>query len=207
MVFSKFQIPNSKFQRKTAGFSLIELMVTTSVIVIISSIVLFNFPSFASRILLENLTHEIALVVRQAQVYGIGIKQTTGGLFPAYGAHFDITATPLEDPPNKKVIFFSDVPAGAGNGRYDVGEELETFTIQRGNIISGLCYDTSCISAGVTTIDITFKRPEPEAHIRVNGSGGDVSSARITISPPSGSEIGDRFIYVYSSGQIAVTAE
>ncbi len=185
-------------------------MVTVSIIVIISSIVLFNFPSFASRILLENLTHEIALVVRQAQVYGIGIKQTTGGLFPAYGVHFDnssgvITVGDVTEEARKLVIFFADLPAGVGNGRYDVGEEVETFVIQRGNIISGLCYDVSCSSAD--TLDITFKRPEPEAHIRVNGGSSDVSSARITISPPSGSEIGDRFIYVYSSGQIAVTAE
>src|SRR3989344_2191523 len=76
--------PKTYHLKPSAGFSLIELMVTTSIIVIISSIILFNFPSFASRILLENLTHEIALVVRQGQVHGIGIKQTTtGGLFPA----------------------------------------------------------------------------------------------------------------------------
>lgn len=198
---------------------MIELMVTTSVIVIISSIVLFNFPSFASRILLENLTHEIALVVRQAQVYGIGIKQTSTGLFPAYGAHFDTATTPTEDPPNKKVIFFADIypPAfgetPAGDGIYTAGRDvaLETFTIQRGNIISGLCYregsaiDWSC-GSGISLVDITFKRPEPEAHIRVNGTGSEVSSARITVTSPN-PEIGDRYITVYSSGQIAVTAD
>ena len=202
---SKFQIQNSRFQRKSGGFSLIELMVTTSIIVIISSIVLFNFPSFASRILLENLTHEIALVVRQAQVYGIGIKQTTGGLFPAYGAHFDKSAAPSEDPQNKKVIFFADVN---GNYFYDGdSEKLETFVIQRGNTISALCYDVqiggSCSSAN--KIDITFKRPEPEAHIRFNGVGSDVSSAKITVTSPN-AEIGERYITVYSSGQIAVTS-
>ena len=181
-------------------------MVTISIIAIVSSIILFNFPSFASRILLENLTHEIALVVRQAQVYGIGIKQTTGGLFPAYGAHFDTTATPPEDPPNKKVIFFADTIADGFYG--GDSEKVETFTIQRGNAISVLCYknvNDITWQCGADNLDITFKRPEPEAHILINRGGGDVSSARITVTSPN-AEVGDRYITVHSSGQIAVTS-
>ncbi|MBI3019851.1 MAG: hypothetical protein HYY60_00790 [Parcubacteria group bacterium] len=193
---------------------MIELMVTVSIIVIISSIVLFNFPSFASRILLENLTHEIALVVRQAQVYGIGIKQTTGGLFPAYGAHFSnssgvITVGGITEEARKLVIFFADLPAGTGNGQYDGGEEVETFTIQRGNTVSDLCYTNAIHTTwqcDVNNLDVIFKRPEPEAHIKTNPDIGELDSARITVTLPS-AEIGERYITVYSSGQIAVTAE
>src|SRR3989344_7482185 len=140
MIFSKFKIQNSKFQRKSEGFSLIELMVTTAIIAVISSIVLFNFPSFSSKILLENLTHEIALVIRQAQVYGIGIKRTESGAFPSYGAHFSTES----DAEKKQVILFADAN---GNGIYDPSFDIniETFEIQRGNYMSGLCYDTPCV--------------------------------------------------------------
>ena len=195
-----------------SGFSIIEMLVTISIIAIISSIVLISFPTFASTIVLENLTHEIALVVRQAQVYGIGIKQSQqalGGDFPSYGAHFD-TST---DESQKQVIFFADVD---GDGIYSAGEEVETFLIQRGNTISGLCYEHASTSADCTNtqndtnvIDITFTRPNPTAHININADSlkVDRDSAKITVSPPDGSEIGDRFIYVSLTGQIAVTSE
>ncbi|OGZ10586.1 MAG: hypothetical protein A3D67_01885 [Candidatus Lloydbacteria bacterium RIFCSPHIGHO2_02_FULL_51_22] len=189
------------------------MLVTISIIAIISGIVLISFPTFASTIVLENLTHEIALVVRQAQVYGIGIKQALGGGFPSYGAHFD-TSEPAQ------VIFFADTyppavgstPAGDGvytnddNGTQTSYEDIivERFLIQRGNTISGLCFDTSCTLAD--TIDITFTRPNPTAHIWAN-SAGDRGSAKITVSPPDGSVIGNRFIYVSLTGQIAVTSE
>ncbi len=185
------------------GFSMIELMVTTSIVAVISSIVLFNFPSFSSKILLENLTHEIALVVRQAQVYGIGIKATAGGVFPSYGAHFD-----TDPAKQKQVLLFADANT---NGIYEAGNDtvIETFEIQRGNYISGLC----SIASGFTTcapteeIDITFKRPDPEAKICAGSvCTGSISAAQITVSPPAGSDIGPRFISVWISGQIAVTS-
>ncbi len=195
----KYPIPDTRYPILTCGFSVIELMVTTAIIAIVSSIVLFNFPSFSSRILLENLTHEIALVVRQAQVYGIGIRAAPGGIFPSYGAHFDIRTEETK----KRVLLFADINT---NGVYEEGSDatIETFEIQRGNTISGLCYGTLC--SEVDTLDITFKRPDPEAIIRVNGiMGENKDAAQITISPPAGSDIGNRYISVWSSGQIAVT--
>lgn len=189
--------------KSNRGFTLIEMLVTISIIAIISSIVLFNFPSFSSKIVLENLTHEIALIVRQAQVFGIGIKRQIGTAetFPSYGAHFDLN-TPTE------VIFFADINTdGIYNNPPDV--DVETFIIQRGNKISALCYNIPCIdvpSSGERVVDITFKRPDPEANIYVEGVGVGLSVVQITVSPSDGVEIGDRYITVWSSGQIAVTS-
>ena len=73
------------------GFTLIELLVTVSMFIIITSVVLVNFPSFSSKISLDNLAHEVALAVRQAQVFGVSSREfgVGSGIFPTHGVHFD----------------------------------------------------------------------------------------------------------------------
>jgi len=219
MNHARYQLPDTRYH---SGFALIEMLVTTSIIAIVSSIVLFSFPTFASKIILENLTHEIALVVRQAQVYGIGIKRQAGteNVFPGYGAHFEVENPYVPEDagsPNKRVVFFADANGndtydfvdGNGDGLPDPeeGETLEVFIIERGNYISDLCYATTgpFVCGGTTKIDITFKRPDPNASMTAYPSGGSLSSVRIVVSSPKGSTVGDRFIEVWASGQIAVT--
>ena len=57
-----------------AGFTLIELLVSIAIFIIITSVAVWNNSQFNSTILLTDLGYEIALSVRQAQVYGITVK-------------------------------------------------------------------------------------------------------------------------------------
>ena len=57
------------------GFTLIELMVTLAIFTIMTSVIMANYPGFNNKIALEVLAQDIALSIRQAQVYGISVRQ------------------------------------------------------------------------------------------------------------------------------------
>lgn len=179
------------------GFTLIELLISITIFVMVSGLVLANFPSFSSRIVLDNLAHEIALTIREAQVFGIGVLETGAGLFPSYGVYFD-TST-LEN--SKKFILFADIDE---SGQYNKGEEIEIFTITKGNKISALCGDMNCTpdNFNLDELHITFVRPDPEA-ILIGVSGvldTTPSFVKIVVTQPEGSS---RTITVWSTGQIS----
>ncbi len=180
------------------GFSLVELLVTISIFVAVTGVVLINFPSFSSHIALDNLAHEVALAVRQAQVFGSSSREfgTGSGIFLSRGAHFDRTQ-------NTTFLLFADAD---GNDLYSGESELEEmFTIGQRNYISGICgFVTSASNCTVLdTVDITFMRPNPEPTIlgSVGGSGAPYSYVTITVSSSAGNT---RNIAVWSNGQIAI---
>tara|TARA_Y100000031_G_scaffold150898_2_gene191139 strand:+ start:55555 stop:56157 length:603 start_codon:yes stop_codon:yes gene_type:complete len=180
------------------GFSLVELLVTVSIFVVITGIVLINFPSFSSKIALENLANEIALAVRQAQVFGIASREfgIGSGIFPTHGAHFDSAQT---------TTFFIYADTN-DNSKYDGDAELlETFTVRRRNYISELCgfQFSDSICTPLTKLDITFSRPDPEPTILGTTDTGEAnySYATITIKSPPGNT---RMVTVWSNGQIAI---
>ena len=81
------------FRKKAnSGFTLVELLITISIFVILTGVVLFSQSKFNGSILLTNLAYDTAVTLRQAQTYGINIKEfNTGsgtGQFVPYGVHF-----------------------------------------------------------------------------------------------------------------------
>lgn len=195
LLLTGFIIRNS---RKSAGFTLIEMLVTISVFVTVTAVVLVNFPSFSSKIALDNLAHEVALAVRQAQVFGVSAREfgVGTGVFPTRGAHFDGVQ-------NTTFFLFVDTD---GNNKYSGTPELaETFTIGRRNYISSLCGFVTSVSSctPLDTVDIVFTRPDPEPTIlgKVDSSEALYSYTTITVSSPGGAS---RTIAVWSNGQIAI---
>lgn len=179
-----------------AGFTLVELLVVMGIVIIVSSVILANNSRFGGNVLLENLAYDIALSVRQAQIYGIAVRSFSAGNFSAgYGMHFDVSN------PTTYVLFADAV---VPNGLYDEGELVQSTDIGRGYFIAKLCEPAgsdidSCTS--VSKLDILFKRPEPDAYIRAN-SGSDINeSARIVVQSPRDNRMS---IVVEATGQISV---
>ena len=102
----------SKNLTPSKGFTLIELLVTLSLFVVLTTIVIFSQSKFNGSILLTNLAYDVALTVRQAQSYGVNVREvasdTSTGFKHAYGVHFDIAN-------DKEFILFSDSVGGDGN--------------------------------------------------------------------------------------------
>lgn len=206
---------------KKKGFTLVELMVTVSVMMIMTSIVFFNYNRFNESTLLSSFAYDMSLTIRQAQVYGVATRQGSGSqsdpvtvdsaalnnFKSAYGVHFDKATT--ADFPLK---LFADSPIGDGvYNLADDGVPLQSYSFQRGIKISNLCLtltDGGAENCTYTKLDITFRRPDPEAIIKVGVDGGvaplgNVSSARIELQN-AGNSMNPRSIIVYPTGQISV---
>lgn len=222
----------------TRGLTFLELMVVIAIFGMIAGVVLFNFKDFTGGVNLQNTSQEIALRIMQSQRYAIsgnisGGAATTPSLSvrPTYGVYFDLNGTNSTAPfnsnidPRKQFVFFVD---GDGDGVFDRNtcgagnagtiECLDLITINSGDYISDICIneksgtDTKCASTGDIDmpINITFKRPFPDAHFAgldaVQGitSGGIpviVDDMSIKVSSLRGLS---KAIIIWTTGQISV---
>jgi prepilin-type N-terminal cleavage/methylation domain-containing protein len=199
------------------GFTLIELMVVLAIIVTITTIALMNQSSFNKTLILANTAYDIALTLRSAQSFGIGSRATTLGTANAgYGLHFQ-TGTPgsfilfadtnLPNASNCHGLPFSgniSAPdAQPGNCIYDSGADTltQTYVLGNGITVSNLCAYSSSWYCALSSLDIVFARPNPDAFI--NAGGFSYTAACLTITSPQG---GLRSVSVAASGAITVSA-
>jgi prepilin-type N-terminal cleavage/methylation domain-containing protein len=204
------------------GFTVIELLVVCAIMVAVTGILLANNTEYGGQVLLQNFAYDVALSVRQAQVYGISVQRFGAGgssTFTAgYGIHFTMST-----PTNYELFADANTPP---DGLYECTtpgaadcEQVSATTITRGYHISDLCYTSSggsesCYSTAGTpqSLDIVFERPEPDALITACGASGCASScltngslceasARIELESPRGDTMS---VSVEANGQIAV---
>ena len=62
------------------GFSLAELIVSIAIFLFISSVVMVSQHNFGGKILITNLAYDVALGIRQAQVYGSSSRKAAGAV-------------------------------------------------------------------------------------------------------------------------------
>lgn len=188
-----------------AGFTLIELLVVTGIMTILSAVILFNNAKFGGVITLRNLAYDVALTIREAQTYGISVRRfgTGAGAFGSgYGVRF-VQATPAE------YFMFADVDFDAGgathpDGHYNGADELvDSFKIGRGFRISDLCATPNGGTkvCGQDTLDVVFRRPEPDAEVRANDLALLNERAEIVLLSPRGDTIS---VLVEATGQISI---
>ena len=193
------------------GFTLIELLVVCAIIIVITAIVLVDNNKFGGEVTLENLAYDIALSVRQTQVYGIAVERFGTSNFSAgYGMHFSLSS------PTTYILFADEDGTGIYDPNTSPSEIVDTDTIQQGYAITGLCVipntggSQTCNS--VSEVDILYVRPEPEAYISASQSGSPPSciqnqsancnyEAQITLTAPDGVT---RTVVVDATGQISV---
>lgn len=184
------------------GFTLIEMLVVVGIVAIVSGLVLVNNNRFGGVAILQNLAYDMALSVRKAQIYGISVARFGTVFAPAYGMHFQ-SSSPTG------YVLFADVLTPR-NGVYDCPapgtgncELMQATSIITGYKINTLCATPSGGSetCGLSTLDITFQRPEPDAYIRATELPGLNESARIVLQSPQGIT---KSVTVEVNGQISV---
>ena len=202
----------AKQQLKQGGFTLLEMVVVVTIVMIITGVVISYVPAFRDRSGLDLVAQEIAVNVRGAQVFASGGKTLASGVIfpnerPSYGIHFDKTANTFS--------LFANV-TDTGSDQYFNAEEGGDL-VQETRELSGLVFDSLCVNRGTSEedcngveLDITYTRPSLQAAICIRQTGGEwecqnKDSATILIRSPRSQQA--KAITVYFNGQIGVDNE
>jgi prepilin-type N-terminal cleavage/methylation domain-containing protein len=189
-------------QNTVRGFTLVELMVSVSIFAFMTAFLMAKYGTFNRGIFLTNLAYDIALTIRSAQSYGLNVQGVDGvdpseQFLSGFGAHFEIG--------NPEFLLYADDPYSQLT--YDEGVDIvldpSPYTIKRNNKIVEIKYGAMCeltMAIAGATADISFKRPNPDARIIVNGKQ-PTPCVGIVIEAPDGTR---NTIEVRSTGQIAV---
>lgn len=204
------------------GFTLIELLVVLAIIIVITTIALTSQSTFNKTLILTNTAYDIALTIRSAETYGLGSKAVGAVANIGYGVDFQ-KGTPAT------FTLFSDTYPAAGIGAchptldatapdaepgdcvYQAAqsEKVLGYTLGNGVTISNFCAFIAggwvCSSGTLTSLDISFARPNPVAFISTNGVysvATPASAACITVSQGGNS----RYIAVNAAGRITGNA-
>ncbi len=201
---------SSRTQSSSRGFTLVELLVSIGIFTLITTVSVFSYADFNSNVLLTNLAYEVALSVRQAQFYGITVKQSVSAenFDSGYGVHLTKNAMSY-------TLFEDGKGSGSLNHVYeedadpDNDEALETYSVQKGNFISKLCTKGSgSLDCTLTSLDLSFVRPNPETYVAFSTDAGQAlldltkTTSIICVASPRGTL---RKVTVESTGQISVS--
>ncbi len=191
-------------QRKAgqAGFGLIELLVSISILVIVMSIVMFKRSSFNSAVLLRSQAYEIALHARNIQLNAVSALGEGGDFRQIYGLEFSKGGSTY--------VVFKDLPPynyfyNSGVGEQDYSERGildRRFKIE----------EISFVGGGAGTVDkvaVVFERPNFDARFFI-GENSEVTSAsavelKVRLIGTTGSTVNEvRTVEITKTGQISV---
>lgn len=190
------------------GFSLVELILVITIMTIITTVVLVRQATFSGSVSLESLAYEVALTVRQAQFFGVNVREVNIGGFKTFESGYGVFFDKLNP---TSFVLFADLNS---NYTYDGTSELvEIYNMTRGNYIKYLCVDSQCSDPSSSTFDklyLTFRRPNPESVIRtdnVANCGTIVRTgcglAKIYITSPA-ENVRDKIVIIRSTGQVSI---
>lgn len=208
-MFSLFSrmLPRNRHVRPLAplasgGFGLVELLVSISIIVFITSLVLVRQSSFNGAVLLRSQAYEVALRAREVQLFAVSIVGESGDFRNTYGVHFDSTVTS-----NPFYRVFRDAD---GDNYYDSDEEFGTqgfldtrFEIRELRVVGGPSDGTT-----PNSVSVVFERPNFDARF-FSAANADLDANRLEIDiarvGSAGSGNGDvRTVEIGRTGQISV---
>ncbi len=195
-----------RFKKQKRGFSIVEMIVVIGIFTVITGVVLFNLPQFRDQTILELIAQDMAITIRQAQVFGISTRSFKGQ-FPSHGVFFNLLDNAALDPWKKSFILFADV--ASGDGDYSLpsvacgsnNECVEQFNIQ-GNveIFALLSCSPGCAPIATQQLSVAFIRPNPEAIFKPTIAGTN----KVKIRLKSLRDNACRNVVVWITGQIYV---
>ncbi|OHA92878.1 MAG: hypothetical protein A3H52_01020 [Candidatus Zambryskibacteria bacterium RIFCSPLOWO2_02_FULL_39_26] len=186
------------------GFSLVELIIVIAITTVLLGVITYSYRTANNNLALSSAAQEVAIAIRQAQTYAISVKEyapNSGQFDYAYGIFFSPSFNP-------NYIIFADKDVDGvfslGDGCGTVSTEcVELFTLRNNVNITGVCNASTCYSSGSRDLTVIFKRPNPNATLRLYASGivTNPSTGKIVLTSPQGTTVA---VTIQSTGQVLV---
>lgn len=136
------------------GFTIIELLVVTGIIALMTALILPNYRSGDRQLALQRSAHKMGQDLRRTQEMAMSAKEFQGQVPSRYGIEFD------KD--RDYYILFADLN---DNGKYEPSDiEVESIAFEKGVKIQDLFTPDS-----KTIVWVAFKPPDPLTTIRDPG--------------------------------------
>ncbi len=210
-------------EKNFSGFTVVELIVVISIFTIMLSVSTFNYRDTQKKVEATNLAEDIALTMRQAQVYGISASEgaLAGDSFEDINIeadYFDRNSNGI-DITNDTSIRGIAIELGTNNVYLfkDVDENylfesdtdilIDTRRVYSSDVSInsiGLCDSMRCynVNESGAILSISFKRPYPDAYIMYRGKSYNSADINIGDSRDNNSTL--RIVSVNSIGNIYV---
>lgn len=185
-------------QKPSFGFGLIELLVSVSIVLLVTSIVMARQSSFNGAVLLRSQAYDIALAAREVQMNAVSSISVNGDFRTLLGVHFDTNNDAV-------YVLFRDAD---NDGFFDANEVLgkqgrvgDKFEVRAIRSVGGRAINGNALS-------VVFERPNFDA--RFFDSAGELSNAsKVEIDIARRDKSGDgvdavRVLEITGAGQIAV---
>lgn len=189
-------------KKTNAAFTLVELMVSTGIIILISSMIFFNFPRFRQKTALDNAARELSLAIRDAQARAVAVSISGGAPRSNYGINLKTSGG------GTAYTLFSD-GGGVPNKKFDGGDlTVKSFVFNSGVRVSSFTFPSdsnpSPCNSGSTEMNILFYRPDPTTVVADSAGTpcNPYGPFNITLRSPDGSET--RIISVWRTGQVSI---
>lgn len=222
-IFKKKYIKNIP---KNKGLTLVEMMVVIAIFLVITATVIFDYGSFRSNVSLQNLTDDVALAIRKAQSFAVGVRGSSSSFDNSYGVHFSINETTgVISGSNKSFLMFSSdsdplldlkytdplSPTFCGDPQDYTNKCMEFFKITSADIVEDIIIDdvSSLVSSPQASVDIVFTRPNPRAKFcyRTTLNANCQPASRVEIKISNG-QLAEKYksktISVQNTGQISI---
>lgn len=219
-----YSFSGKKLRTHSAGFTIIELLITVSIIAVITTVVLVRYVSFDSTVILKNEAYEIALLLRESQAKSVSVYRNTAASDEnaAFNYPYGMSFNTSEDVKHSYISFIyrdEDPDVNPRNDIVDGGDPDDSVALQTGFFdlgqsmqIEDLCYVVvdSSLCTGTVRLDISFRRPDFQALFHATNAGPTdiIEMARIKLSATrEGAGTGIFVVEVSRLGQISVYRE
>ena len=173
-----------------AGFGLIELMVSISIMMLVAAIILIRQDSFNGAVLLESQAYEIALATREVQQNAVSASSINGTTRQMLGVYFDLNnrSTYRIFRENSQTVSHSAAEEYGQQNSIDPRFELKDLRV-------------NCTSE--SSVSVMFERPNFDGKFYVGGTERLVESVEIDVGTKDPSA-GVKTVIITSTGQISV---